>query len=246
MNILGIVRMYLSSEFLDWYAESDGGAILDAEAIHRAYEIWRHARDRAALDATDLDCIDAIGALRRAVNHRLKFLRGIYNLDHLPSALGKKQTLERLRELGIVRPAIVKELLGVRNLIEHEDTEPPDTKQSRYYVDIVWYFLKSTDKLLDFRCEDVNFLHDDGKQSVLLKIDFANGWQTRVSASVEPKLLSESIIPDAIFVDDVEEKLTTDGMLRIAGAASFTGNHLVGLARGCFSSVGYWHDDNDA
>ncbi|MFM0251680.1 hypothetical protein [Paraburkholderia sediminicola] len=239
--------MYLSSEFLEWYPKSEGGAVLEVDAVFRAYEIWRHARDRVVLGATDLDCIDAIGALRRAVNHRLKFLRSTYNFDHLPSTLGKKQTMERLQEFGIVRSAIIKDLLDVRNLIEHEDSEPPDIKQCRYYVDIVWYFLKSTDKLLDYRAEYLNFSHEDDKQFVELEVDHANGWRAKIRAKVEPELISESVSPGAIFVDDVEKtENSTNGLFWMTGKASFTGDQLVRLARGCFSSVGYWHDDNDA
>lgn len=239
--------MHFDSAFLNWYAESEGGRFLQADAIFRPYNIWRHARDHISPDATDLDRIDVISALRRTVNHRLKSLRNTYNFDYLPSPLGKKQTLERLQEFGIVRSAIIKDLLEVRNLIEHEDSEPPEIERCRYYVDIVWYFLKSTDKLLDIRCEDFTFMHEDGKQFASIVVDFENNWRIRINAHLAPELLLESATPRSIAIENfVKKDQQRNGVIWVTGEASLKGKSLISLARGCFAAVGYWHDDNDS
>ena len=240
--------MYLSADFLDWYSESEGGSYVDTDLLFRGYDIWRHARDRLKVDPSDLDRIDAIGALRRSVNHRLKALRSTYNIDCIPSTLGKKQILERLQEFGIVRSAIIKDLLDVRNLIEHEDTEPPTLERCQHYVDIIWYFLKSTDKLLDVRNDDVKFLHEDGKQFVSVTVDYASGWPFRINANVYPVSISDAASPLSILIDEFSSKRVRGGggLLWVRGKSSFQKDALIQLARGCFGAAGYWHDDSDA
>ena len=240
--------MYLTADFLSWYSESEGGSFVESDLLFRAYDIWRHARDRLKADSTDLDRIDAIGALRRSVNHRLKSVRSTYNIDSLPSALGKKQVLERLQEFGIVRSAIIKDLLDVRNLIEHEDSEPPSLERCQHYVDIIWYFLKSTDKLLDVRNDYVKFQHEDDKQFVGVSVDYANGWSFTVNANLYPSFIAEAAMPNAFLIEDSSSKRIRggNGLLLITGKTSVQKEHLLELARGCFAAVGYWHDDSDA
>jgi len=240
--------MHLSAEFLNWYSDTQGGHIGESDALFRAYEIWRHARDRSAGDPTEHDRVDVISALRRAVNSRLKWLRKMYKLDCLPSALGKKQTLERLQEFGVVRSAIIKDLLDIRNLIEHEDSAPPDTSRCRHYVDIVWYFLKSTDKLVDVRNDSVLFEHEDGKQSVGVSINYDDDWSIEINASLFKEQLVQSDSDDAILLEGFHQKSIRGGkgLLRVSGSARLKGERLLSLARGCFAAVGYWHDDGDA
>jgi hypothetical protein len=248
-STLGVaIRMHLSAKFLDWYCESEGGHLVDADAIFRAYEVWRHARDRVAGDPTDQDRIDVISALRRAVNSRLKWLRRTYNLDCLPSALGKKQTLERLQEFGIVRSAIIKDLLDIRNLIEHEDSAPPDTSRCRHHVDVVWYFLKSTDRLLDDRNDSVRFHHEDRRQDVGVLVDYDAGWRIEVDASVLPVHIVHPEAPDSIALTDFKQRAIRggNGLVRVSGSAKLGGEPLLSLARGCFAAAGYWCDDGDA
>lgn len=247
--MLGIANsMYLNSSFLDWYADTEGGSYCEADALHRAYDIWRHARDRTSATASDHDRIDAISALRRSVNHRLKSLRTTYNFDYLPSVLGKKQVLERLQEFGIVRSAIIKDLLEVRNLIEHEDIDPPDLEKCRRFVDITWYFLKSTDKLLDVKNDYLRFLAEDERINVGVSVHHTDNWRLDIRAEVPAGFLHQSQTPNTIAIDTVIQKEIRGkkGFFLITATAALAGDQLLSFARSYFAANGYWHDDSDA
>jgi hypothetical protein len=56
--------------------------------------------------------------------------------------------LEILAELGVIRPSLIQGLLKIRNDVEYNDAAPPAAEACRNFVDIVWYFLRSTDALL--------------------------------------------------------------------------------------------------
>ena len=129
-------------------------------------EIWRHAAARLKGTPSDLDRVDCIGTLKRAINHRLKAIQATYNFDQLPTTRPKKQILEKLQDYGLVRPVIIKELLEVRNGIEHNDAAPPETPRCEFYVDVVWYFLKSTDTLVDMAVDSIVY-EDDQSESAL-------------------------------------------------------------------------------
>jgi hypothetical protein len=43
---------------------------------------------------------------------------------------------------------LLTKLLEIRNAIEHEDKKPPKRNECLELVDIVWYFLKSTDNMV--------------------------------------------------------------------------------------------------
>jgi hypothetical protein len=129
--------MFLSPAVFQWpYDAQDRVFPPEVDYVHRAHEVWRHAQGRLAGTPGPLDRVDCIGALKRAIDIRLKAIRATYNFDALPSPRAKKQTLEKLQDYGIVRPAILKELIDVRNSLEHEHTEPPQTERCKFYVDI--------------------------------------------------------------------------------------------------------------
>ena len=237
--------MNLHPQVFEWHSERSMGSLIEGDPMFRSYEIWRHAHSRLTPKATDLDRIDVISSLRRAVNHRLKSIRATYNFDCLPSLHGSKQILERLQEYGIVRSAIIKDLFEIRNLIEHEDSDPPEPKQCRHYVDVIWYFLKSTDNLLDVRNDEVRFLHEDRNQFVEVLIDHLNNWAIKINANVNPEYLVNSDTPNTIEIEDYTAKRVKGrgGILWVTGKATLSKDHLVHLARGCFAAIGYYYED---
>jgi hypothetical protein len=218
---------------------------MDTRLLFRAYEVWRHAQRCLTPEASDLDRIDAISALRRAVNHRLKGIRTTYNIDCLPSISGRKQILERLQEFGIVRAAIIKDLFDIRNLIEHEDSEPPKLKQCRHYADVIWYFLKSTDNLVDFRHDEIRFLHEDATQFVEVQIRYSSNWSIDINANLCPEYILKSATQDTVPMTNVKSRQVKRGnrMRWITGKATLSDTLRLRLAKGCFSAIGYWRDD---
>jgi hypothetical protein len=152
--------------------------------------------------------------------------------------------LERLQEFGIVRSAIIKDLFEVRNVIEHEDGEPPALKQCRHYADVIWYFLKSTDNLVDIREDEIRFLHEDATQFVEVRIHYLNGWSIAINANLYPEYVLGSGAQGAIALVKSKNRPVGRGtrMRWLTGKATLSGDLLTRLARGCFSAIGYWHD----
>ena len=58
---------------------------------------------------------------------------------------------------GIARPFIVKNLFSIRNDIDHHDATPTPKERCMELLDIVWYFLKATDRCIEERKEYVFF-----------------------------------------------------------------------------------------
>ena len=141
-------KYYLDPDFLIWPCDTQGSTSFDYEYRFRGHEIWEHARKRLLDGGESLDKIDCLSALKRCINHRVKSIYKTHDIHNLPSVHGKKKTLEKLHEYGIVRPSLLQDLFKIRNDIEHEDKDPPSTDTCEKYLDIVWYFLKSTDDLV--------------------------------------------------------------------------------------------------
>lgn len=178
--------MYLSPSIYEWSFDADERSSgPDTSSLFRSHEIWEHAATHLDHQPTDLHRVDCISSLRRAINHRLKSLTTVYSFNSLPSGLKKKHLLERLQEFGIVRPVMLKELLEVRNLIEHQDADPPNLETCHRFVDIVWYFLKTTDPLVDRPASRIVYEHGDGFSHVHLGVDPGGGWRVEVDGQID-------------------------------------------------------------
>lgn len=219
---------------------------VDEELIFRAHEIWRHSKDCLVDEPSDFDRIDCISSLRRAVNHRLKSITTAYQFDLLPSLRAKKQSLEKFQDYGIIRPALIKDLLEVRNLIEHEDAEPPEVERCKYFVDIVWYFLKSTDGLLRMRIESLSYTHDSDESSLLIRIRPQDSWAITIKGAVRETMLTEQRQPFTIELREFTSKKqrSKPGMVFFSATPVITDELLTQISREYFGVAGFWYDDH--
>jgi len=96
--------------------------------------------------ATDLPIASC--SVAGALSHRAQALESIYNLRALPLEGKPKRDFELLQYLGIVRPVMLKRLVDIRNLVEHEDADSPNIDDCRMLAEFVWYFLRSTDSIV--------------------------------------------------------------------------------------------------
>jgi hypothetical protein len=132
------------------------------DGISRLYKIHQHACVRLASDPDEFDRVDAIMALRRVVARRVKELKEIYQLRELPTGAKPKGDLELLEYFGIIRPFMLRRLIDIRNIVEHQDSSPPPTNECLMFADLVWYFLRSTDGLAKFEVQTI-FFHPQSK-----------------------------------------------------------------------------------
>lgn len=140
--------IYLSYEILKWDAHLSGSTINDHDDVIRPYQILAHSETLVKNEATAFHLADALGNLKRALNHRLQLIERLYQLKTLKFDEMPKGYLELLEKYGLARPYLIKKLMEIRNDIEHKDKKPPKFDRCRELLDITWYFLKSTDKLV--------------------------------------------------------------------------------------------------
>jgi len=140
--------LYLSHEILKWDAHISGSSTSDLDDVMRPYQILAHSESLIKKDSTAFNLADALGNLKRALNHRLQLIERQYQLKTLKFDGMPKGYLELLEKYGLARPYLIKKLMEIRNDIEHKDKKPPRVDRCKELLDVTWYFLKSTDKLV--------------------------------------------------------------------------------------------------
>ena len=159
--------VYLDERFLSWnlwissWVEIDGDVRARAEALLERSE--SHIRTHKSKDCR----ADCLLTLKRALNQRLKALEEIHEFKKLDIPDKPKNYFELMEKIGVVRPLLLEKLLKIRNNIEHDDSDPPSYNQCKEFVDVVWYFLKSTNKLVSIKAKTVTFqkLNGDGTET---------------------------------------------------------------------------------
>jgi hypothetical protein len=237
--------MYLSHEFLNWiYGESEGSGV-DFEKLNRAHEIWRHAKNRIKETQTEFDKIDCITSLKRSINSRLKTITKEYGLNELPNTRKKKQILEKFQDYGLIRTAFLQDLFELRNLLEHEDITPPSIDKCNYYIDIVWYFLKSTDSLLLMKIDCLSYEHESNNE-LNFRIKPESNWEVSMFGRVNKAFLSESKVDGwlELQIKEIEPVGKSDDYVRFSATPVITNEILLPLARDYFGAKGYWFEDH--
>jgi hypothetical protein len=105
--------------------------------------------------------------LWNAVDSRIRLLSETYGLTSLARLLGWRRKsddadmLEMLTRLGLIRPLLLRQLKDVRNVVEHSDAGAPSEDECLNYLDVVWYFLRSTDIFVSRIFTDADLVDDD-------------------------------------------------------------------------------------
>lgn len=140
--------IYLSESILDWDFYSGGGKVVSKDDLLRPYEIWEHSRKLVEKAGSEFDLADGISSVKRALNSRLQIIEKYYQLRDIDPSWKRKHYFEILESFDLLRPYLMKNLLELRNDIEHNDAVPPSKERCSEFIDIVWYFLKSTDPVI--------------------------------------------------------------------------------------------------
>lgn len=139
---------FISPELLNWDASISSSSFQDSTAITRPYEMIKHSESLITPSSSDFNLADGITNLKRAINHRLQTIESIYKLKDVRFRNAPKGYLELLEHYGLAKPYIIKILMEIRNKIEHDDAKPSKKERCQELLDITWYFLKSTDRLV--------------------------------------------------------------------------------------------------
>jgi hypothetical protein len=150
--------VWIDPSWLSWKQHIEATAHRPKDTAFRPYEVHQHASDRLEGNPSEFARVDAITTLRRAVGLRVKALKEIYQLRQLPTGAKPKYDLELLEYFGVIRPFMLKRLIDIRNMVEHQDSSPPPTDECLMFADLVWYFLRSTDGLIQGQVEEIWFV----------------------------------------------------------------------------------------
>jgi hypothetical protein len=143
-----------------------------------------------------------VQATQQALEIRLKDIESRFRLANLfGNRSGKHKTVRQrvveLSRLGLIRPFLLEQLLKVRNEAVHDDKPPASSELCQLFLEIVWYFLRSTDLL--FMREENEFLLAPGAgnpQTALHRLEVQTGptvkWSVEVSGWLPPQLHDSS------------------------------------------------------
>jgi hypothetical protein len=163
--------LWIDQEILDRHLVGSYSMFTSKEPMLRAYEIHSHAEELLRRARSQLDRVDAVTTLKRAVDQRLRRIDELYDLRSIPIRDKPQKLLDILEYFGVARPLMVRELLAIRNAVEHHDEPPPDMAELNRFVDLVWCFLRSTDINADRVTEHMGFDESDDHRGLGFEIE---------------------------------------------------------------------------
>ena len=95
----------------------------------------------------DKDIINALGNIKRAIENRVDLLHYAFGYKNLKENGDFPTKLERLNELGIVAPRILRKINKIRNLLEHQ-YKLPDKEEIEDAIDVAILFVEYTNKFI--------------------------------------------------------------------------------------------------
>ena len=188
------MEFWLTSEIFNWVTSVGTANVSRGREWFRAYDIWEHADLILQQTCTDLNLIDAITNLKRAVDHRLRLLDKLYKFKKIPMKEKPSDLLKILNYMDIVRPIMVEKLFQIRNAVEHEDASPPNCEVCVVFSEFVWYFLRSTDNLVREIVLNFNLYPAESEinlYSVECGMGIEHGWNPTIGGWVPSQLISD-------------------------------------------------------
>lgn len=188
--------MWLDHQILNWNSFSDGGAIQNEKLALRAYEIWSHAEKLLNKSLSELDRVDVVTSIKRAIDHRVRLLDKLYNFRKIPIKDKPSDLLGLLEFSGLLRPIMLKKLIDIRNSVEHEDSSPPNTETCQVYLEFAWYFLRSTDPHTRLVRNPFTLTMDDGDEDYWAAFDLSPGenWLPKIRGWFPQEMVSNQPI----------------------------------------------------
>jgi hypothetical protein len=209
---------WVSSQVLDWEILRE-----DSEGLigwKRAYKHWDHAEQilsKPENEINELYLVDVITTLKRAINHRVQHLNESYGFKKIPVEDISRHLFEQLSYFGIVKPRMLKNLVDIRNAVEHQDVSPPSYERCLEFLEFVWYFLRSTDVLAAHRVSLFVFEYYEKNLEYGLEIETKpdSDWKIKIHGYIPPSMYSPTRIDTWICLEINEKKTIEEQILRI-------------------------------
>ncbi|MFD9910129.1 hypothetical protein [Streptomyces sp. NPDC059063] len=189
-------------EFTESGHGKNGIGDYDRMMISRAEASFHHAAYRLSNHRGEYDRIDAVLALKRAVDTRLEHLNSIYCFSQYLDSRNVSW-LGLLETWGVILQRSLRRLRRLRNAVEHDGAEPPTLDECEDYQEVCWWFLKGT----------IDYL------SPLCNYDFFWG-ENSGSFSIEYNPLTVTLIGE--FAPEVISDCQVDGWIRLGAAVGIS------------------------
>ncbi|SDH60894.1 hypothetical protein SAMN05192558_12215 [Actinokineospora alba] len=219
--------IFLDPIFLTWEQDAGASEVSDHQPTRRSYEMWRLAESKTGLDT--------VLWLNRAVNLRMRLLTQRYNMRSILRDPPPQDT-EILARIGIIRPHMHRALTELHRALEVSPVPPEHCAE---LVDTVWYFLRSTDSLMNVQRTDMAFAHEQANRDGYVSFEFGQ-YFTKQSPSVAAwgilplELVSQQATGDWISIDLKVKPRIQYGHLYFEGILSPAENHIDSVWRAFF------------
>lgn len=173
--------IWISPAFLKWDISASGWAPASASVAHRPYVILRHGEDLLKRHSGELFRVDAVLAMKRALDVRLKQINRVHAFDRLTGKDIPRHIIQKLEYCGVIRPLMLQKLLDVRNSLEHGHRRPPALERCEEFHECVWYFLRSTEGIASWPVDGFEFRHPRYWQNYFISCKKDRNWTFRLN-----------------------------------------------------------------
>lgn len=152
------MNLWLSPVILNWNRDPLYPKTSSDEDLFKPYKLLQQAKkridevdDKDGANEETFALGEAVSHLRGAIEHRQKQIIEKFNLQKLSiEGWPKGKDYDKLSELGIMRPALVKKLIDLRNSVIHEQKFPRNSDKHSIdeLFEFTWYFMRSSDSFL--------------------------------------------------------------------------------------------------
>jgi hypothetical protein len=217
--------IHLDPIFLTWEQDAGAAEVADRQPTRRSYEMWRLAESKTGLDT--------VLWLNRAVNLRMRLLTQRYNMRSILTEPPSKDA-EILARIGIIRPWMHRTLTDLHNALEAVPIE-----RCSEFIDAVWYFLRSTDSLMNLQRTDMAFAHEQANRDGYVSFEFGQYFKKQAASvaawGILPlELVSQQATADCISIDLKVKPRIQYGHLYFEGILSPADNHVDSVWRSFF------------
>ncbi len=233
-----IKSIWIDSNMLYWPVNGSVGCY-SGEDIASCYEYWEYAETLINKFDDKFHLQDSIKNLKYVVDKRIKQIERVYDFkSHFPS----KKVFEIYEELGIVKGFVIKNLFKLRNNIEHNEVEINEKEKCRDFLDTVWYFLKSTDLLVNSSNVANDFYKDINSDDIIINIDVNDPKlkDANIRGTIEKHMISYQEKEDYIQINDVKINSLLDindkkeNIIQFEGKIVLTKKIIIQLAKRIF------------
>jgi hypothetical protein len=199
------MNAWLSETVFSWLPHLEGWSTKASANLMRPYTHWEHAQKLSNSETNQFIRIDIVTTLKRSVDIRIRNLNDIYQFRNILFLKKTKRIIELLSQLEIIRPMMISKLNRIRNTIEHQDEAPPSHDECMELVDFTWYFLRSTDILIQQIPGTVIFEPGGGIYDSPYWVSFnantGSDWSVKINGWVENDKISLEEKSNCIIID---------------------------------------------